>query len=107
MIKVTIRENSWIAKLAAMKLKENRIAIVVGATIHLWNASKEDLFKNKRWLRHELEHVYQYKQHGFFKFLILYIIDSVKNGYHKNRFEIAAREKENEEVNTNNLVLFE
>jgi hypothetical protein len=91
---IKLKEKSFIARLAALILKEKNMAIVFGKTIYLWNASSEELIKNKKWLRHELAHVQQYKQYGFLQFLFLYIRESVKNGYYKNRFEVAARAKE-------------
>ena len=40
-----IKENSWIAKLAAKKLQSDNVTIVIGRTIHLHNVSKEFFFK--------------------------------------------------------------
>ena len=96
MLKIKIRENSWLAKMAAKKLKEKNMALVAGTTIHLWNISKKEFLKNDKWVKHELEHVKQYKQHGFIGFLTLYLIESIKKGYYHNKFEAAAREKEND-----------
>src|SRR5215216_5425794 len=104
-MKISIKENSFIARLAARILYEKSVAIVIGRTIHLWNADKEDLLKNKKWLRHELVHIQQFKQHGFIKFLLLYTWESLKNGYYNNRFEIAARAKENDERPVINIQL--
>jgi hypothetical protein len=91
-----IKENSWVAKIAAWKLKASSVAIVFGSTIHLWNSSKEDFLKNERWLKHELCHIRQYKQHGYFGFIIKYLIESLKKGYYNNRFEVEARKAEEE-----------
>jgi len=41
-------------------------------------------------------HVLQYSEHGRFKFIIMYLWESLKNGYHKNKFEKEARLYENE-----------
>jgi hypothetical protein len=89
-----IKENSWLALLAAKKLKTDRVAMVIGKTIYLHNASTADLLNNQRWLQHELAHVEQYKQHGVVKFLLLYLWYSAKYGYYNNPFEVEAREKE-------------
>ena len=94
MISVTIKENSWMARIAARKLKEKKVAMVVGRTIHLHNTSKSEFLLNKRWLRHEIAHVKQYKKFGLLKFLFLYLMESFNNGYSNNRFEIEARTKE-------------
>lgn len=93
-MKVIIRENSWLAKLAAAKLKADQAAIVFGSTIHLHNTSRAEFLSDKEWLCHELKHVEQYQQHGFAAFLVKYLFEWVKNGYYNNRFEKEARENE-------------
>ncbi len=93
-MKVFIRKNSLLAKLAASKLKANQAAIVIGSTIHLHNTSREEFLADKEWLCHELKHVEQYQQHGFAGFLVKYLFEWVKNGYYNNRFEKEARENE-------------
>lgn len=90
-IKIKIKENSWLAKLAAMKLRSVKMAIVFGSTIHLHNASKEDLLKDECWLKHELCHIRQYKKYGVVRFVILYLWESLRKGYRNNRFEVEAR----------------
>jgi hypothetical protein len=91
-----IKENSWLARIAAWKLKASSVAIVFGSTIHLWNSSKEDFLQNERWLQHELCHIRQYKQHGYIGFIIKYLWESIKKGYHNNKFEVEARKAEDE-----------
>jgi hypothetical protein len=90
----TIKENSWIARIAAWKLKSHAVAIVIGSTIHLHNSSKENFLKNERWLKHELCHIRQYRQHGFAGFIVKYLWESLKKGYYNNRFEVQARQAE-------------
>lgn len=93
-MKVRIRENSWIAKLAARKMKAAKLAIVFGNTIHLHNTGREEFLQDSHWVCHELKHVHQYKQHGLAGFLFKYLIDWMKNGYYNNKFEVEARESE-------------
>lgn len=93
-MKVFIRENSWLAKLAAAKLNADQAAIVFGSTIHLHNTSRAEFLSDKEWLCHELKHVEQYQQHGFAAFLVQYLFEWMKNGYYNNRFEKEARENE-------------
>ncbi|MGI8950385.1 MAG: DUF4157 domain-containing protein [Chitinophagaceae bacterium] len=93
-MKVFIIENSWIAKLAAKRLKTKTVAIVIGKTIYLHNTSKEKFLQNIYWVRHEVEHIFQFKKHGFIEFIFLYLIEHYKCGYTKNKFEIEAKEKE-------------
>lgn len=92
--KFAIKENSWLAGLAAWKLNSFSVAIVFGDTIHLWNSSKEDFLQNEKWLKHELCHVRQYKQHGYIGFIARYLWESLKKGYYNNKFEVEARRAE-------------
>lgn len=92
----TIKENSWLAKIAAKKLHTSAVAMVIGSTIHLYNTSKTDFLQNKKWVKHELCHIRQYRQHGFAGFIIKYLWESVQKGYYNNRFEVEARAAENE-----------
>ena len=89
-----IKENSWLAKIAAKKLRTSSVAMVLGKTIHLHNTTKEDFLKSTKWVKHELCHVQQFKQYGFFMFVIKYLYESIKVGYYNNKYEVAAREAE-------------
>ena len=93
-----VKENSWLAGVAAWKLRSDAVAMVLGKTIHLHNISKADFLRNKRLLRHELCHVKQYQQHGVIWFLVQYLFESVRKGYYKNKFEVEARKAEEEPV---------
>ena len=100
-MKIRVKERSFIARIAAFILRTNNVAIVFGRTIYLWNASKEDLLKNKNWLRHELVHVRQFLRYGFFPFIFMYLWESIKRGYYHNKFEVEARNFENLEFDNN------
>ena len=100
-MKIRVKERSFIARIAAFILRTNNVAIVFGKTIFLWNATKEDLLKNKKWLRHELVHVNQFLRYGFFPFIFMYLWESMKRGYYHNKFEVEARNFENLEFNNN------
>jgi hypothetical protein len=89
-----IKENSWLAKIAAKKLKANAVAMVLGKTIHLHNTTKASFLSDERWFKHELCHIKQFKQHGYFLFVVKYLWESLRKGYYNNRFEIEAREAE-------------
>ena len=94
MTKVKIKENSLLAKLAARKLDTPKVAMVLGKTIHLHNSSKEEFLNNKRWVRHEVAHVNQYKKFGFLRFITLYLLETFNKGYENNSFEVEARHRE-------------
>lgn len=91
---VKIKENSWVAKIAAAKMRSAKVAIVFGKTIHLHNTSKEEFLKDTDWVCHELQHVEQYCQHGFIGFVCKYLFEWVRKGYYNNRFEVEARDNE-------------
>jgi hypothetical protein len=97
-MKIRIKENSFLARLAAYILHEDCVAVVIGKTIYLWNTNRKDFLKNKKWLSHELVHIQQFKQYGLLRFLFLYMWESLRNGYYNNKFEVEARQKENDEA---------
>jgi len=92
--RIHIKEDSLLARLAARQLKGNSAAIVFGSTIHLYGVSRQQFLQNKAWVKHELRHVSQYQQYGFFSFIFRYLFESYKNGYYNNRFEVEARAAE-------------
>lgn len=94
-IKYKIKERSFLAKLAAFKLGAKNVAFVIGNTIHLHNVTKEYFLTDAAWLRHELCHVRQFKEHGYLPFIFKYLLESLRNGYYDNKYEVEAREAEN------------
>ena len=91
---ITIKENSWLAAIAAKKLGAKSVAMVLGNTIHLHGAGKEEFLKDTRWVKHELCHIQQYRQHGYIVFIVKYLWQTIRNGYYNNQFEVAARAAE-------------
>jgi len=91
---VRIKEDAFIAKIAAWKLGTSRVALVLGKTIYLHNTTKDQFLSNSRWVKHELAHIRQFEQYGFIRFLTLYMVEYLKNGYYNNRFEVEARRTE-------------
>lgn len=85
--------------MAAKIMHADSLAIVTGKTIHLWNAGREDFLRNKKWLRHELVHIDQYRKYGWLRFIFLYLKESYAKGYYNNRFEAEARAAENTAYN--------
>ncbi len=82
------------AKIAAKKLNAPAIAMVLGKTIHLYNISSQEFLKDTKLVKHELCHVQQFKEHGYLIFIIKYLWESLRKGYHNNKFEIEARAAE-------------
>lgn len=91
---VRIRQNSPLAKLAAIKLGVDSVALTLGRTIHLHNTGKQEFLSDARWVRHELAHIGQFRRYGFFRFIVLYLAESLRRGYYHNRFEVEARKAE-------------
>ena len=75
-------------------MNSSSIAIVIGKTIYLHNVSRKEFLENERWVKHELEHIRQYRRYGLIPFIIRYLMESAKNGYSKNKYELQAREAE-------------
>ena len=93
---IRIRENSWIAAIAAKKLGEKKVAIVLGNSIHLHQTRRDEFLADISWVNHELRHIAQFRKYGFLAFIALYLWESMKNGYRNNRFEQEARTAEND-----------
>lgn len=92
--RVSIRAASFLARVAAQFMRAKQVAMVLGSTIHLHGVSVAGFLSNKQWVRHELCHIDQYRRYGMLRFLLLYLIESVRRGYEQNRFEVEARAAE-------------
>jgi hypothetical protein len=88
---IRLVEKSWIARLAAIKLKSYGAALVLGNAIHLYNITKQEFLSSPRLVRHELKHIDQYQRFGVFGFLSRYAWYSLKYGYFNNPLEQEAR----------------
>lgn len=84
-------ERSFFARIARMVLKSSNVAMVLGKTIHLSGVDRNAFLKDEGWVAHELCHIRQFKEHGCFRFLWLYLKESVRVGYYNNKFEVEAR----------------
>jgi hypothetical protein len=97
-----IKERSLFARIARLVLKTPNVAMVLGKTIHLSGVSREAFLQNKPWVAHELCHVRQFQEHGYFRFLGLYLLESMKRGYYHNKYEVEARLAGTKEARSNN-----
>ena len=93
---ISIKEQSWIARIAAKKLRVQNVAIVLGNHIHLHNVSREDFLNSHRWVKHEMCHVQQFRKYGFLPFIFRYLWESVLHGYQNNKYEVEARNAEDD-----------
>ncbi|WP_245957404.1 eCIS core domain-containing protein [Chitinophaga flava] len=90
-IRCRIHVDSGLARIAAMVMGVEQVAMVLGRTIHLYGASRLEFLADTAWLRHEACHVKQYQQYGMMGFLRRYLYECARKGYYHNRLEIAAR----------------
>ncbi|MGE7777424.1 DUF4157 domain-containing protein [Chitinophaga sp. NPDC101104] len=90
-LKCRIREGSMVARIAAWKMGSGNIAIVFGNVIHLHGVSRERFLANTAWVRHEVRHVRQYREAGFWRFLWRYVRDWRRYGYYNIPYEKDAR----------------
>ncbi len=89
-----ICENSFLARIARWKLGgKTSVAMVIGQTVHLSGATRAQFLANPEWVAHEQVHLRQFREHGFWRFLWLYLRESVRVGYWNNRYEVEAREE--------------
>ena len=105
MTQCLIKENSYVARIAAWKLGAPNVAIVIGTTIHLYNTNRNEFLSNRRWVRHELAHVAQFAKYGRLRFIYLYLLESIRNGYYNNRFELEARVSEDDTALEENYLI--
>ena len=90
-MELQIKEKSWIAKLAAKKIRSKNVAIVIGNTIHLHNLTRQQFLQNEKWVKHEVCHLNQFQKHGHLAFIFKYLWESMRNGYYQNKYEEEAR----------------
>ncbi|UOQ54495.1 hypothetical protein [Hymenobacter cellulosivorans] len=87
-----IVENSPWARIARLKLKAGSVAMVLGNSIHLSGATREQFLSDPYWVAHEMEHIRQFQEYGRLGFLWRYLRDWAKHGYYNIPFEVQARE---------------
>ena len=91
MIKVEIKENTLVSKIAfrlIKSFKNKAVASTIGKTIHLHNITAKEFVYKDAFLRHELQHAIQFTTIRFF--WLKYIIETLKMGYFKNKYEVEA-----------------
>ncbi|GGK42236.1 hypothetical protein GCM10008955_39980 [Deinococcus malanensis] len=89
---VRIVEASSLAWVARRILRGSQMAMVVGHTVHLSGVTRAQFLSDAAWVAHEMAHVLQFQRYGTVRFLLLYLLESARRGYHHNRFEVQARE---------------
>ena len=86
--------NSPLARVARLVLgRAPRVAMVLGQTVHLSGATREEFLADPEWVAHEEVHLRQVRDLGLPRFLYQYLVESARVGYYQNRFEVEAREE--------------
>ena len=85
--------NSPLARIARLVLgRAPRVAMVLGQTVHLSGATREEFLADPEWVAHEEVHLRQVRDLGHVRFLWHYLLESARVGYYQNKFEVEARE---------------
>ena len=108
MVKIQIKENTLISKIAfrlIKSFKNEAVASTIGKTIHLHNISDISFSHKDGFLRHEMQHAIQFNEIKFF--WLKYIIETLKNGYFKNKYEVEAENLRNAKFPRNYLAYSE
>jgi hypothetical protein len=85
--------NSPLARIARLVLgRAPRVAMVLGHTVHLSGATREEFLADAEWVAHEEVHLRQVRDLGRARFLYEYLLESARVGYYQNKFEVEARE---------------
>ena len=85
--------NSPLARIARLVLgRAPRVAMVLGQTVHLSGATREEFLADAEWVAHEEVHLRQVRDLGRARFLWEYLLESARVGYYQNKFEVEARE---------------
>ncbi|WP_151086506.1 DUF4157 domain-containing protein [Hymenobacter baengnokdamensis] len=93
MSKLNTFVNSPLARIARLVLgRAPRVAMVLGQTVHLSGATREEFLADPEWVAHEEVHLRQVRELGTVRFLWLYLVESARVGYYQNKFEVEARE---------------
>jgi hypothetical protein len=76
-----------------------RTNTVIGWT-SLWDTVyiRPGYYDDKKLLAHECTHIMQMQKLGKFMFMIKYVMEFFKNGYHNNAFEVEARANSNGDI---------
>ena len=84
---------SPLARIARLVLGSQRVAMVIGQTVHLSGATREQFLADAEWVAHEQVHLRQYHENGLLPFLWKYLVESARVGYYANKYEVEAREE--------------
>ena len=85
--------NSPLARIARLVLGgKGSVAMVLGHTVHLSGATREEFLADPEWVAHEKVHLRQVRDLGRVRFLWEYLVESARVGYYQNKFEVEARE---------------
>ncbi len=103
-MKIRRKYNNWIPQLfnvGAITLYPFILFSRSVQGIKTYRSYPEQLFK------HEYIHIEQVRRLGWFKFYFLYLVESAKNGYRQNKYEVEAYDRQTEPFNEEEEKAFE
>ena len=95
-MKIRRKYNNWIPQLLRVGAITLYPFILFSRSvpgIKTYRQHPEHLFK------HEYIHIEQVRNMGWFKFYFLYLVESAKNGYRDNKYEVEAYTRQTEPLN--------
>lgn len=81
--------NSNFAKVLGFFHNEKLFAITTSKNCCRYSCDKSLI--SHEWFNHEEIHKKQFERYGWFRFIILYLLEIIRHGYKNNKFEIEAR----------------
>ena len=95
-MKIRRKYNNWIPQLLRVGGITLYPFILFSRTVP---SMKTNLRNPEQLFKHEYIHIEQVRKLGWFKFYFLYLVESAKNGYRKNKYEVEAYDRQTEQLN--------
>ena len=95
-MKIRRKYNNWIPQLL-------RVGAITLYPYILFSRSVQGIKTRRQYpeqlFKHEYIHIEQVRKLGWFRFYITYLIESAKNGYRQNKYEVEAYDRQTEPLN--------
>ena len=92
-MKIRRKYNNWIPQLLNVGAITLYPYILFSRTVY---SMKRNLQEPAHLFKHEYIHIEQVRNMGWFKFYFLYLVESARNGYDDNKYEVEAYSRQTE-----------
>jgi len=103
-MKIRRKYNNWIPQLL-------RVGAITLYPFILYSRTTTSLKSRPDYLlaifKHEYIHIEQVRRMGWFKFYFLYLVESAKNGYKQNKYELEAWDRQHEQYTDEEQAAFD